>query len=174
MKSLGVALLSSVLTAILVMFIIRDRVRVRPTAQTDILTVRELHVVDGTGAVRLTLGTHGRWSKQGNPALDLLPSGSGYGGAELLLDTDGRGTLWFDTKDTVGKMMVGHFVTGDSLPLSESDHSWGIRVINRTPVTGAPDSLYFAASEAGNVGVTGVSIKQGLPPDVKPVRLNAK
>src|ERR1700761_351015 len=136
MKSVGVALLSSVFTAILVLFALRDRLIVRPMVQTDTLIAREIHIVDGTGAVRMTLGTHGRGAMEGSPALDLLPRGSGSEGVELLLDADGRGALRFDTKDGTAKVLVGHFVGCDTVPLTESCHGWGLSVLNRTPVIG--------------------------------------
>jgi hypothetical protein len=174
MKTIEAALLSSLFTALLALLVFRDKLFVPPPAPTDVLSVRELHIVDETGSVRMTLGTHGQFSKDGNPQLELIPRGSKRGGAGLFLDGSGNGTLWFSTEQTEGKMMVGHFITGDVSPPSLSDHSWGITVSNRHPVTGAPNSLYFGASEGGNVGITGVTIKQGLPPDVQPVTVRRR
>ena len=169
MKTIGAALLASLLTMALFTLVFEDRLFSKPFAQSNELTLRELRIVDDAGVVRMRLSTHGRWSQQGSPSLELIPSGSERGGATLLLDQDGKGTLFFDSSDTEAKVTVGHFVPGDSMPLSRSDHSWGVQVLNLQPVRGAPSSLYLAATEGGNVGVTGATIQQGLPPDVHPV-----
>jgi hypothetical protein len=174
MKTIGAALLSSLFTALLFLFVLRDRLFVPPPTFTNVLSVRELHVVDETGSVRMTLGTHGRWSEDGNPQLELIPRGLKRAGAGLYLDASGNGTLWFSTEQRDGKVRVGHFITGDVIPPSLSDHSWGISVSNPRPVKGAPSSLYFAASDGGNVGITGVTMKQGLPPDVQPVTVRRR
>lgn len=170
MKMIGAALLGSVFTMLLVVLVFKDRLFSKPAMIGGVLELRELHILDDAGEVRMSLGTHGRWSSQGSPTLELLPRGSERGGAAFLLDKSGRGTLIFDSVDTAGKVTVGHFVTGDSLPLSESNHSWGMRVLNPQPAQGAPSSLYFAVSEGGNVGISGLTIKQGLAPDIQPVR----
>lgn len=173
MKLIAVALLSSILTALFVMLILKQKPPAPPLALPSVLSVEELRIVDDAGVVRMRLGTHSYSSHNGSPALELLSPDEERAGVELYLDNEGKGTLLFSTDKTEGKVMVGHFVTGDSLPLTQSDHSWGMRVLNGPPVKGAPDTLYFAATEGGNVGVSGVTIKQGLPPNVRPVRAYA-
>jgi hypothetical protein len=173
MKTIEAALLSSLFTALLFLFVLRDRLFVPPPTPTDVLSVRELHIVDATGSVIMKLGTHGRFSGE-SPQLELIPRGSKRAGAGLYLDDSGNGTLWFSTTQTEGKMMVGHFMTGDVIPPSLSDHSWGISVSNPHPVKGAPRDLYFGASDGGNVGITGVTMKQGLPADVQPVTVRRR
>ncbi len=172
MKLIAVAFLSSIVTALLVLFIVKQRPPAPPLALPNVLSVSELRIVDDVGAVRMKLGTHS-YSHTGSPALELLPSKGERAGAELYLDDEGKGTLLFSTEATEGKLMVGHFVTGDSLPLNQSDHSWGMRVLNSGPVKDAPYDVHIAATEGGNVYVSGVDIKQGPPPEAKPVRAHA-
>jgi hypothetical protein len=171
MKMVGAALLGSAFTMLLVMLTFKDRLFVKSPIQGNALSLRELNIVDESGAVRMRLSTQSELSRQGAPVFELLTRKMQRGGVILLLDESGRGSLYFDSTDTDAKVSVGHFITGDSLPLSESDHSWGIRVLNLNPVTEAPRSLYFAASEGGNAGISGVSVKQGQPQDSQPVRI---
>ena len=173
MKLIAVAFLSSIVTALLVLVIVEERLSASPPASFDTLTVKELRVLDETGAVRVRLGTHNHWSPSGSPALEMLTAGAEHAGIELYLNDEGKGTLLFNSKDTEAKVMVGHFLTGDVLPASQSDHSWGMRILNLNPVKDAPYDLHIAATEIGNVYVSGVTIKQGLPPDAKPMRADA-
>lgn len=172
MKLIAVALLSSLFTALLVMMVVKTQPPAPPLALPSILSVQELRVVDDAGAVRMKLGTRS-YSHYGSPALELLSPKGERAGAELYLDDEGKDTLLFSTETTDRKVMVGHFVTGDVVPHSQSDHSWGMLVLNRRPVKDAPYEVHIAATEGGNAYVSGVDIKQGLPPDARPVRAHA-
>ena len=169
MKLIAVAFLSSIVTALLVLFIVKQQPPAPPLALPSVLSVSELRIVDDVGAVRMKLGTHS-YSHTGSPALELLPSKGERAGAELYLDDEGKGTLLFSTETTDGKVMVGHFVTGDVIPHSQSDHSWGMLVLNRRPVKDAPYEVHIAATEGGNAYVSGVDIKQGPPPELQAPR----
>ncbi len=174
MKLIAVAFLSSIVTALLVLVIVKGRLSASPPASFDTLTVKELRVLDDTGAVRMRLGTHNHWPPSGSPALEMLTAGAERAGVKLYLDDEGKGTLVFGTDKTEGKVMVGHFITGDVLPATTSANSWGMRISNMHPVEGAPYELHIASTEGGNAYVSGVDIKQGPPPELQAPRAYSK
>lgn len=97
--------------------------------QADVLRARRVEVVDRNGRLTAVLGE----SKDGYaPAegLTLLDPG-GRQAVVLALNDRGYGTLYFSSKQNLGKVSVGYFTGNDEVvPLTKEDPEggWGIRV----------------------------------------------
>jgi hypothetical protein len=124
----------TVLLAVLLLNNRHDRLDKTPlqagVPQTDVLRARRVEIVDHEGRLTAVLG---RGSGSAAPAAGLtLFDPSGREAVVLALNDRGYGTLYFASKQNLGKVSVGYFTGSDQVaPLSEEDPGggWGVRVL---------------------------------------------
>jgi hypothetical protein len=94
----------------------------------EVVRTKRLEIVDRSGKVRAVAGTEENASA--NPKI-ILYDEAAREAAILTLNSKGLGTLYFQSKETEGKVAVGYLWGSDTVPTSESDPlgSWGIRVL---------------------------------------------
>jgi hypothetical protein len=126
-----------VLTVLLVVLLVtnrHDRSAKPPlqagVPQADVLRARRVEIVDREGRLTAMLGegSDGYVPAEGLTLFDSL----GRKAVILTLDNRGYGMLYFQGKNTMGKVTVGYFTGNDEVvPPSKEDPGgmWGIRVL---------------------------------------------
>lgn len=101
--------------------------RVNATGQTGTIRTSRLEIIDRNGKTKALLGV----DPEGLDPRLVLYNEHGREAAFLTLNSNGYGTLYFQNKQTEGKVSVGYLWGSDTLgPTQVEDplSSWGIRV----------------------------------------------
>ena len=100
---------------------------IRAAEHTQIVRTKRLEIVDQSGKTRAVLGADGA---NASPKLSLY-NNDGREAAFLMLNSQGYGTLYFQSKQTESKVALGYLWGSDSLSDSRAEDSlasWGVRV----------------------------------------------
>jgi hypothetical protein len=100
---------------------------VKAADATDTVRTSRLEIIDRSGKTKAVLGVD---QEGANPKL-VLYSNDGREAAFLTLNSNGYGTLYFQNKQTEGKVSVGYLWGSDTLGIKQAEDplsSWGIRV----------------------------------------------
>ena len=118
----------NIVLTVIVVVVLASRFGVRNRASEDAQVVRatRLEIVDSSGKTKAFLGVDGTNSV---PKLSLY-DGEGREAAMLMLNSEGYGTIYFQSKQTEGRVSVGYLWGSDSKGSEPEDPlaSWGIRV----------------------------------------------